>query len=133
MNDYAPLFTENGRRVLGQLIRSCREQKGWSLDDLVFQIRVATGHKISKTTISNLERGSSSPSWDTLALLASAEYIHLYSSAELIDAHAMIDIACEAVDPTTGKTKRIGKASVLNASEDGENYGPSNQPLAFGI
>jgi transcriptional regulator with XRE-family HTH domain len=104
-----PIFTREGLARLGELMRSCRLAREYSLDQLVDSIESITGHRISKNTISALERGNNSPTWDTLALLASAEYLTWPGTDELLTSMDMIAIACEAVipgKPASARTKK---------------------------
>lgn len=97
-----PLTTEQGKKRLGQLLRASRDGKGWSLDDLIKQVEVGTGQAIGKSTISSLERGNSTPNWDTLALLAAVEYVLFPATNTPLSAHDMFDVACEVVNPFGG-------------------------------
>jgi len=115
----SPSFiTEYGKRALGELVRSSREQIGWTLDDLVVELRKATGQKLSKTAISNLERGYSTPAWDTLAMLAAVGYIKDPATRTPLTPHDLFDIACEATIYKADKAVIIPRGAELKGEYD---------------
>lgn len=59
---------------LGKLLKLSRLQKRWSLDKVVNHIQVVTGETVSKSYISDLERGIATPSWDYLEVVACSGY-----------------------------------------------------------
>jgi hypothetical protein len=79
-------ITEKGLKDLGKLIRDKRGHK--SLDDFIYEIRVITGEKLSKSALSYLERGVTEPRFSTLSIL-SASVLQEYSVYDLFA------IACE--------------------------------------
>lgn len=131
-----PLITEYGKRLLGKVIKDCREQKGWSLDEVVAQIRLKTGHKLSKTTLNNLERGYTTPSWDTLALLAEVGfiYVNLKGKKQMLSAHDMFDIASEQADlpSQSSRIKKIRQGLMPKTADSSETYpGHDENATAF--
>lgn len=110
--DSPALITEYGKRVLGDLLRSSREAAGWSLEDLSVEIRNASGRKLSRTAVSNLERGYSTPAWDTLSILAAVGYVK-DSTGRKLTAHDMFDIACEATAYHRGQVAIIPRGAEL--------------------
>ncbi|MFP4336989.1 MAG: helix-turn-helix domain-containing protein [Halothece sp.] len=91
------LTTEKGKKTLGLLLKYFREQQGWSLDELAEQIEVKTGYKLSKSTISQLERGNNEPKWNTLAILAATGYLVNPSSGQPLKTAELFEIACESL------------------------------------
>jgi transcriptional regulator with XRE-family HTH domain len=79
-----PQVTKEGRLKLGSVLKRYREEQGWTIDELVQFVDTRTGMKISKSAISNLERGNTVPNWDTLSILACSGYLP-YSANELMD------------------------------------------------
>jgi len=114
--DSPALITEYGKRVLGDLLRSSREAAGWSLEDLSVEIRNASGRKLSRTAVSNLERGYSTPAWDTLSILAAVGYVK-DSTGRKLTAHDMFDIACEAIAYHHGQVAIIPRGAEVMGSE----------------
>lgn len=108
------LITEYGKRALGDMARSSRQAMNWSLDDLVLEIRVKTGERLSKTAINYLERGYSAPAWDTLAILAATEYIK--ADGRLLSAHDLFDVACEAATYDSSHVAVIPKGAEIKRS-----------------
>jgi transcriptional regulator with XRE-family HTH domain len=109
------LITDTGKQRLGALLKACREQRDWSIDDVIREIHAATGYKPAKSTISNLERGHSTPTWDTLALIAAIRYVYLPGVNFPLTAHAMLDIASETIDPGNPDTYQ-GRIKAVNAT-----------------
>ena len=69
-----PLITENGIKELGKLIKYWRNFHGWSMDRLCEE--AAKRHlEVSKSSISNIERGNGEPKYNTLAKLISINFI----------------------------------------------------------
>lgn len=99
------LVSAHGKENLGAILKASREAKGWSMEALVDEIERVTGHKLGRSTISNLERGHSIPGWDTLALLEAAEYVVWPSGGRLLSASDMFEIASERVDPRQDQKK----------------------------
>lgn len=91
----ALLVTESGLRNLGRLLRASRERAGWSMEDLTFEVRSRTGLKVSKATLSNLERGINKPDWNTLALLVAVGYVRVSADAPLLSVYEVFAVACE--------------------------------------
>lgn len=117
-----PLITEYGKRLLGEVLKESREREGWSLDDLVYEIKSRTGCKLSKSALHNLERGYSSPTWDTLAILSDVGYVQINGAA--IDAHVMLDIASERYNFPGQQTRiqKIRRGLQPRAAEKGSDY-----------
>lgn len=67
------LWTEKGLKELGRLIKQSREAKGWSLRDLEEHLRTHIGY-VSNSTLSGLERANHEPKWNTLAIIAAAQF-----------------------------------------------------------
>lgn len=99
------LVSAHGKESLGAILKASRDTKKWSMEELVDEIERITGHKLGRSTISNLERGHSVPSWDTLALLEAAEYVVWPGTDRLLSASDMFEIASERVDPRQGEKK----------------------------
>lgn len=99
------LVSAQGKERLGLVLKASREARDWSMEALVDEIERVTGHKLGRSTISNLERGHNIPSWDTLALLEAAEYVVWPGTDELLTASDMFEIASERVDPKQDKGK----------------------------
>jgi transcriptional regulator with XRE-family HTH domain len=78
------LVTKKGRATLGELLREYRERQGWSLDRLAEEVYAVTGNTIVKSTISNLERGNTVPTCDTLLLLSQVGYLP-FTFTQLVD------------------------------------------------
>lgn len=121
------LITEYGKRLLGAILKECRDSQGWSLDDLVARIKEVTGHKLSKTTLNNLERGYTTPTWDTLALLSEVGYVFAdpASRKKPLTAHDMFDIASEqsTLPKQASRIKKIRQGlDFPKTTEDAENY-----------
>ena len=55
---------------LATKLRSARKAHGWSREDLMFELRLATGVKVSHGTLVGWEGGKHMPSLDTLARVA---------------------------------------------------------------
>ncbi|MCS6783526.1 MAG: helix-turn-helix domain-containing protein, partial [Gloeomargarita sp. SKYG98] len=76
---FALSTTRNGWSALGQLIRECRNRRGWTLEELMEQLEqvVYKGKKppISKATLSNIERGAHRPTLDVLLALVALQFI----------------------------------------------------------
>lgn len=94
--------TVTGWRILGALIKQARESAGYSLRDFSALIESVVGVPIGASTLSTLERGGSSSSWNTIAAIAATEIVkspdgHPYDTRELFM------IACEKLNPQTGK------------------------------
>lgn len=68
------LWTKKGLERLGNLIKASRETLRMSQRALAVYIEEQTGHCISFTNLSALERGNHQLSWNTLAILAAAEF-----------------------------------------------------------
>lgn len=119
-----PLITKQGRELLGQTILAARKSKGWSIDDLVNHISTATGHKISKGTISSLERGNQKPDWDTLAILASTGFIKNPSSGRPYTPSDLFRIASEQISPGSGSGDKYPgvRSKSSKAAEEAETY-----------
>jgi transcriptional regulator with XRE-family HTH domain len=77
MNDATEL--QRNETVLGQRIRSLRNQRGWTLE----QTSQATG--LARSTLSKIENGLMSPTYDALLKLASGLAVDI---SELFEAHA---------------------------------------------
>lgn len=95
MSSAVCLITERGKKTLGSLLKYFRDEKGWSLDELINEIEEKTGHRLSKSTISQLERGHSDPRWDTLAILSATGYLKNPRSGEVFKPAELFEIACE--------------------------------------
>jgi transcriptional regulator with XRE-family HTH domain len=89
-------ITENGKKALGTVLKYFREKKGWSMDDLIIEVNKVTGYKVSKSTISQLERGNADPKWNTLAVLAAAEFI-TDKEGHFLNTNDLFAIACEEI------------------------------------
>jgi transcriptional regulator with XRE-family HTH domain len=89
-------ITEKGKKSLGTTLKYFREQKDWSMEDLITEVSNATGYKVSKSTISQLERGNADPKWNTLAVLAAAEFITDKKGTPLTT-NELFAIACEEI------------------------------------
>lgn len=87
------VITDQGKKSLGRLLRESRIELGLSLDELVEYIRDHTGQTLSKSSLSELERGNVDPKWNTLSTLAASGYLlngdKPYTTTELFE------IACE--------------------------------------
>lgn len=69
------------------------------MDFVVDQIESDLGYKMGRSTISNLERGHHDPTWNTLEVLASLEYICWPGTSVALTAVEMILVACEVIAP----------------------------------
>lgn len=92
-----PLLTPNGLKRLGKLLETSRLTRDWSLDRLVVEVHNRTGQMVTKSAISNLERGNVEPKWNTLALLSTAGYI-TKSSGEPYSTSELFAIASEQLE-----------------------------------
>lgn len=118
-----PLISPYGKQLLGQLLRKCREAKGWSLDDLAIEVRAKTQQKLSRSAINNLELGYSTPTWDTLATLANVDYLFSDDGKEL-DGHDLFDVACETFNPFNSSkvSRQIQQDFTPRIAEEGQVY-----------
>lgn len=98
-----PQVTIKGRIELGKILNHYRTQRKWSLDKLSDVIYEATGRRINKGQLSNLENGSHKPEWDTLAVVCEGGHLP-YTASELMEIAAELP-----VDETKAK-KSISKA-----------------------
>lgn len=94
------LITDKGRKYLGQVLKHFREAQGWSLDDLFIKIHMVTGYTISRSAISQLERGLTDPKWNTLAILAATGYMIHPATLKPLTTTDLFAIACETLDPS---------------------------------
>jgi transcriptional regulator with XRE-family HTH domain len=92
------LMTERGKKDLGELLKLSREALGMSLDDLMIHIANATGHRLSKSAISDLENGKTDPRWNTLAIIAAAKHALDPVTGRPLSPPDMFNIACECND-----------------------------------
>lgn len=87
------------------------------MEDLILQVNRVTGYKVSKSTISQLERGNADPKWNTLAVLAAAEFIK-DKKGNFLTTNDLFAIACEEINPyinlisENNSSPSDGKASV---------------------
>jgi len=93
------LTSEKGKKTLGHVLKRFREINGWSMDDLVEQIRQETGQSLSKSSISELERGNTEPKWNTLAILAATGYMKNPVTGRRLKTNELFEIACETFEP----------------------------------
>lgn len=89
------LTTEQGRKNLGSLLKYFRERKKWSLDDIYAEILAKTGHSISKSALSALERGNSEPRWNTLSILSASGIYFNPQTGKPFTTSEFFEIACE--------------------------------------
>jgi transcriptional regulator with XRE-family HTH domain len=99
---------------LGYFLRLCRDMSNISLDVFLAEITYATGQNISKSTLSELERGNSAPKWDTLSILASSCLFKDLKTDQPLTTTQLFEIACQSFDPFYGDmyqilTKQYGK------------------------
>jgi transcriptional regulator with XRE-family HTH domain len=88
---------------LAQVDRKALNRKGISLDKLVEVIRVRTGgYEITKSNLSELERGNNSPMWDTMSILAAAEILRHPQTGDAYETEDYFAIACERINILTG-------------------------------
>lgn len=95
------VITEKGRKSLGQVLKHFREAKGWSMDDLFSEIHRVTGFTVSRSAISEIERGNTEPKWNTLAILAATGYMKNPATGKALTTTDLFAIACETLDPST--------------------------------
>lgn len=69
------LWTKTGLQQLGDLIKRSREAHGWSQRTLADYIEEQTGHRVSDSSLSGLERANREPNWNTLAIVAAAQFV----------------------------------------------------------
>lgn len=89
------LITGQGKRALGEILKKARERLGYSLDDLVDYILKKTGQTISKSSLSEIERGTVDPKWNTLSILAASGYLD--EAGEHYTVTELFEIACEKI------------------------------------
>lgn len=92
--------TPRGRKALGYLLKRGRESRSWTIDDLVYVIRENTGYNLSKSTVSQIERGNCNPNWETIALLADVGYIKHPLTGNLLNALDLFMVTCERLSPS---------------------------------
>lgn len=105
-------WTKSGLKSLGKAIREAREEKGWSMDHVVDLIQHKTGHALSKSTLSAIERASASrnPEFNTLAAIAAAEFV-LDPSGKPLTVFDFCNIAAEELDPFKHLTPALKKVN----------------------
>lgn len=91
------VITEKGKKSLGQVLKYFREAQDWSLDDLFIEIHRVTGYTISRSAISQLERGLTDPKWNTLAILAATGYMIHPATGQPLTTTDLFAIACETI------------------------------------
>jgi len=92
------ITTEKGKKSLGRVLKHFREANGWSIDRLIAEIDDATGYSMSKSAISELERGNTDPKWNTLAIIAGTGYIKDPVTGNPLTTSDLFKIACEDFD-----------------------------------
>lgn len=106
------LWTECGLKELGKVIKQSRVAKGWSLRELEAYIEEFTGHKITNSTLSGLERANREPNWNTLAIVAAAQFC-LKEDGRPYTVEEFCDIASECYNP-----KDLKKSDSLHVHSD---------------
>ncbi len=101
------ITTEAGKKILGTIAKSAREDMGWSLRDVARELTERTGFKISPGAISDLEGGDREPQWNTLAKLVTLGYIKNPRTGDPYQVSDLFKIACEALDPETGEERQL--------------------------
>lgn len=92
-----PLLTEQGKKNLGELLKYCRIRKKWSLDEMRQEIELLTGHPVSKSALSFLERGLTDPKWNTLSILASSGIYINPQTGRAFTPTELFEVACEMI------------------------------------
>lgn len=100
-----PVITNKGKETLGKFLKESREGMSLSLDAFLAKVKESTGQEISKSTLSELERGNSVPKWDTLSILAWGKFYVNPITKNYYTASELFEIACEYFDPFTGDRK----------------------------
>jgi transcriptional regulator with XRE-family HTH domain len=93
-----PVITSKGRKTLGEFLKKSREDMNLSLDAFLAKVKESTGQEISKSTLSELERGNSVPKWDTLSILAWGHFYINPLTGDFCTASELFEIACEYFD-----------------------------------
>ena len=86
--------TRAGLVRLGSILKKTRIENGWSMDELIKYLHEVTGKKLSKSTISNLERGNQEPDWVTISTLVHGCFLK-NEKGVLYKEQDLFEIACE--------------------------------------
>lgn len=108
------LITDEGRKLLGSLMKAAREELGMSIDSILVYIAKATNHSLSKSAISDLENGKTEPKWNTLAIISAAGYVKNPETGEPYSTSELFRLACgvRIIDNESRRIKRTKKAKV---------------------
>jgi hypothetical protein len=107
-----PIFTGNGVRLLGKVIREARESRNPKLTLQQLQDwLLKCGVKVSYGTLQGLERPREGyePSWQLINAIALLAFVKNPATANPFTTTELMLIACEWIDPLTGGHIRKGE------------------------
>lgn len=126
------LITEEGKKALGSLLKSCRDGLDLSLDRMIIYIAEKTGHSLSKSAISDLENGKTDPKWNTLAIISAAGYVTHPQTGVPLTPSEMFEIACGSFGSTSSGNPPVksGRQSTKRSSHKiSDSIGCLMQPV----